>query len=123
MVLVKMTDAVDVNINKQKSPQKEILKKLRKIILKNFPLIDEGMRFGVPWYSGRFYLVALKDHVNLGFAYGKKLENSGKELTGGGKYMKHISYRSTKDINSVTLNKLLRLTESTYDEVYETKNS
>ncbi len=36
-------------IAKQKSPQKEICKKLRSLILKTFPKIKEEFKMGVPW--------------------------------------------------------------------------
>ena len=61
----KMENKVEKYIEKQKSPQKEIVKKLRKMILKTFPNINEEMKLGVPWYEGKFYIVALKDSVNL----------------------------------------------------------
>ena len=54
-------------IEKQKSPQKEICKRLRKIILRTFPKIKEEKKLGVAWYQ-KFYIVALKDSVNLGFS-------------------------------------------------------
>lgn len=39
---------VDEYIKKQKSPQKEILQSLRKIILNTFPKIEEEIKTGVP---------------------------------------------------------------------------
>lgn len=39
---------VDQYIEKQPSPQQEICTKLRKIILKTFPGIQEEMKWGVP---------------------------------------------------------------------------
>ena len=70
-----MNEKVDEYIKKQKSPQKEICQKLRTIILKTYPGINEEMKVGVPCYGsskedycGKFYIAALKDHVNLGFS-------------------------------------------------------
>ena len=63
-----MDKRVEKYIEKQKSPQKEIVKKLRKIILETFPNIKEELKLGVPWYEEQYYIVALKDHVNLGFS-------------------------------------------------------
>ena len=64
-----MNPEVTAYIEKQKSPQKEICVKLRKIIFKTFPKIKEQMKWGVPTYAdGNYYIVALKDSVNLGFA-------------------------------------------------------
>ena len=56
-------------MKQQPSPQKEILQKLRLIIFDTFPDATEEMKWGVPTYNnGRYYLVALKDHVNIGFS-------------------------------------------------------
>ncbi len=86
----KMTKEVDDYIEKQKSPQKEICKKLRKILLETFPGIQEEMNLGVPWYEGKYYIVALKDHVNLGFSL-KGLSKKEIELfEGGGKTVKEM---------------------------------
>ena len=63
-----MDKLVDEYIRKQTYPQKEICLQLRGIIFGVFPGIEEKMKWGVPTYAkGRFYFVALKDHVNLGF--------------------------------------------------------
>jgi hypothetical protein len=82
---------------------------LRQIILRTFPNINEELKMGVPWYEGNYYIVALKDHVNLGFS----LENLSKEekalLEGAGKTMRHIKIRSLKDINEKEIVRLLRI--------------
>jgi hypothetical protein len=62
-----MVNKVEKYIEKQKSPQKEIVERIRYQILKALPNIKEEVKMGVPWYEGKFYVVALKDHVNLGF--------------------------------------------------------
>ena len=64
-----MDEKVDEYINKQKSPQKEICQRLRELIFRVFPEATEEMKWGVPAFcNGKFYIVALKDHVNLGFS-------------------------------------------------------
>lgn len=97
-------------INKQPIQKKEILIKLRKLILENAPGIFEEIKMGVPWYEGKFYLVALKDHVNMGFAFNKMLEKYQKELEGKGKFMRHIKFFSEKDIDEKELVKLIKAT-------------
>jgi len=95
-------------IKKQKSPQKEICQKLRKIIKKTFPGIEEKMWVGVPWFGSRYYIVALKDHINLGFPI-KGL--SRKELAlfeGKGKTMRHIKIYSIAGIDEKKIVKLLK---------------
>ena len=63
-----MSQKVEEYIEKQELPQREILLKLRDLIFKTFSNIKEEFKMGVPWYEEKFYLVALRDHVNLGFA-------------------------------------------------------
>jgi len=92
-----MGNGVSDYLKKQKSPQKEICTKLRKIILKAFPKIGEKMYVGVPWYEGRYYIVALKDHVNLGFSV-KGLKKSEMGLfEGRGKMMRHKKFFTLND--------------------------
>ena len=104
-----MSKEVNDYIEKQKSPQREICQRLRRIILKTFPNIKEEMKLGVPWYEGKYYIVALKDHVNLGFSL-KGL--SSKEVglfEGGGKTMKHVKIRSLNEINEKKIVELLKV--------------
>ena len=104
-----MDEGVKRYIEKQRSPQKEIIQKLRKIILKTFPNIKEEMKMGVPWYEGKYYIVGLRDHVNLGFSL-KGLSKKGQELfEGSGKTMKHIKIHSLDEIDERKIVKLLRL--------------
>ena len=106
-----MNKEVEKYIEKHKSPQREICQELRTIILKTFPDIKEEMKMGVPWYEGRYYIVALKDHVNLGFSL-KGLSKKEIELfEGGGKTMKHIKLYSLKEIDEKKIVKLLRVVE------------
>lgn len=110
--MIIMNKEVQKYIEKQKSPQKEICIRLREIILKKFPNIKEEMKMGVPWYEDKYYIVALKDHVNLGFS----LKNLSKEeidlFQGGGKTMKHIAVSSLQEINEDKIEELLELVHS-----------
>jgi hypothetical protein len=104
-----MSNEVDKYIQKQKSPQKDICQGLRKIILKTFPDIQEEMKLGVPWYEGKYYIVALKDHVNLGFSIkGLSKEEAGL-LSGAGKTMKVIEIRSPDEIDEGRIVRLLKI--------------
>lgn len=111
-----MDEKVSEYIKKQKSPQKEICERLRKIIFKTFPGINEEMRVGVPCYGhtsedlcGKFYIAALKDHVNLGFSLKGLSKDEQKFFEGSGKTMKHIKVYSMKEIDEGKIVKLLRL--------------
>jgi len=56
---------VEEYINKQKSPQKAILKKVREIFLKTLPDGDERTAWGVVTFSdNKFYMAALKNRVH-----------------------------------------------------------
>ena len=104
-----MSREVDDYIERQKSPQKEICQRLRNIILKTFPNIVEEMKLGVPCYEGTYYIVALKNYVNLGFSL-KGL--SSKEIglfEGGGKTMKHVKTRSLEEIDEEKIVELLKV--------------
>ncbi len=114
-----MNEDVEKYIKKQKSPQKEILKKLRSIILKTFPKINEEFKAGVPCYGvtpkdycGKYYIVALKDHVNLGFSLKGLTKKEIKLFEGTGKTMKHIKIFSLKDTDEKRIVKLLKLVKN-----------
>jgi len=104
-----MDSAVSVYIAKQKSPQKEICTKLREIIFETFPDIKEEMKVGVPYYEDVVYIVALKDHVNIGFSIEKLSEDEIKELAGAGKTVRVIEIKSIKDIDEEKIVKYLKL--------------
>ena len=104
-----MNQEVNDYIKKQKSPQKEICQKLHKIIIKAFPNIKEKMWAGVPWYERRYYITAIKDHVNMGFTI-KGLSKKELDLfEGSGKTMRHIKIHSLKDVNEKEIVKLLKI--------------
>ena len=104
-----MDEGVRKYIEKQKSPQKEVLLKLRETIVKNFPGIREQMKWGAPEYEGRYYIVALKDHVNLGFSLKGLSPEEEALLEGSGKTMKHIRISSLDDIDEERITRLLNM--------------
>ena len=79
------------------------------MILESLPGIKEEFKMGVPWYEGRFYVVALRDHVNLGFSV-KGLSQQEKALfEGKGKMMRHVKFYSLEDVDEARVVKLVRL--------------
>jgi hypothetical protein len=103
---------VDEYIGKQKSPQKDICNRLRKIIFKTFPDIQEEMKWGVPAYDdGKYYFVALKTHVNLGFSIKGLSKEEIALFQGSGKTMRIIEMRSEKEIDEKHIVKLLEITQ------------
>jgi hypothetical protein len=94
-------------INKQKSPQKEICKRLKKVFLKNFPNVKEEMKLGVPYYGNKFYMVALKDQVNFGFEIKNFSKEEIKQFQGGGKTVKVLEIRTVKEIDESKIVEIL----------------
>ena len=105
-----MNAKVDNYIQKQKSPQKEICRELRAIILKTFLDAKEEMKWGVPAFAdGKFYIAALKDHVNLGFSIEALSKDQIALFDGGGKTMKHIEIGTMQDIDEKRIVRLLKM--------------
>jgi len=104
-----MDNKVGEYIEKQKSPQKEICQKLRGIILNTFPDIKEEMKYGVPYYGNKYYIVALKTHVNLGFSIKNLTKKEISLLEGSGKTMRHLKVNSIEAIDEDKILKLLKM--------------
>ena len=104
-----MDEKVKSYLENLPSPQKEICERVRKVILKTFPEIEESFKNGVPWYECKYYIVGLKDHVNIGFSI-KGLSKKELELfEGKGKLMRHIKIYSLDDINENEIVKRLKV--------------
>jgi len=106
---VKTSTQVEKYMKRQKSPQREIVQKLRDVILKTLPEIREEFKMGVPWYEGKFYVVSLRDHVNLGFSVKGLSKQEQTLFEGKGKMMRHVKFYSLEDIDEMRMVKLLRL--------------
>jgi hypothetical protein len=105
-----MNKTVDEYLERQESPQREICQKLRELIFNTLPGIKEEMKWGVPTYAdGRYYLVALKDHVNLGFSLKGLSKEEQKLLEGSGKTMRHIKIRALDEIDEKRIKELLKM--------------
>jgi hypothetical protein len=97
---------------KLKSPQKEIALKLRTIIKKEYPKYKESMLWGVPVFNdGLFYIVSLKDHVNLGFTISNLTKDEEKLFQGGGKTTRKIEIKDIEEIDRIKIVKLLNFVE------------
>ena len=105
-----MSNTVDEYIAKQSSPQKEICEELRALIRKTFPDVQEEMKWGVPAFAdGKFYIVALKNHVNLGFSTAGLTNEEIALFDGGGKTTKHIQVDSLENLDENRIVNLLKL--------------
>jgi hypothetical protein len=101
---------VDEYIAKQPAARKAMLMKLKKFLVKKTG--DKGrMEYGVPCF-GVYYIVGLKDHVNMGFPIKGMTKEELKLFEGGGKTYRHIKFYSLKDIDEKKISKLMRRIES-----------
>ena len=107
-----MSIKVSEYIEKQQSPQKEICEKIRSIILKTYSSINERMKYGVPYYDDKFYIVALKNHVNLGFSIKNLSKDEIALFEGDGKTTRHIKVRILTEIDEERITRLLDLVHS-----------
>ena len=104
-----MDDKIKNYLEKQISPQKEICQKLREIILRAFPNIIEEMKYGVPYYENKYYIVALKTHVKLGFSIKDLREKEIASFEGSGTTTRHIKFNALEDIDERQIVKLLKI--------------
>ena len=101
---------VNEYIEKQKSPQKEIIQKVRNIFQKTLPTSEEKMRWGVITYSeGKFYIAAMKNRVHVGFAITGLNKDEISLFEGSGKTMRHIKIPTLEDIDQKKLVRLIEL--------------
>ena len=107
-----MKKQVDEYINKQKSPQKEILQKLRKIFQETLSNIEEKKAWGVVVFAeGKFYIAAMKDRVHVGFSINGLNKKEIDLFDGSGKTMRHIKINSIEDIEKKKLIELIKLVD------------
>jgi len=81
--------------------------KLREVILKVYPKIKEEIWAGVPFYDKRYYIVSLKNHVNMGFAINGLTKEEIALFEGKGKTMRHIKFFSVDEIDEKQIIKLI----------------
>ena len=105
-----MDKQVNDYIEKQKSPQKEIIKEIRKIFHKTLPSCEEKMRWGVITYSeGKFYIGAMKNRVHVGFAITGLRKAEISLFEGSGKTMRHIKIPTLEDVDEKKLIELIEM--------------
>ena len=107
-----MSSKINDYIDKQQSPQKEVCEKLRSIILNTYPSINERMKYGVPYYDDVFYIVALKNHVNLGFSIKNLTDDEIALFEGDGKLTRHLKVQTLSNIDEEKIVRLLMLVMS-----------
>lgn len=107
-----MNKQVEDYIKKQKSPQKEIIQKVRKIFQKKLISFEEKSAWGVIAIAGgKFYIAAMKNRVHVGFAINGLSKDEIGLFEGSGKTMRHIKIHSLDDIDEDYLIKLIDLVD------------
>jgi uncharacterized protein YdhG (YjbR/CyaY superfamily) len=107
-----MERKVDAYIEMQKSPQKEILRKVRIIFQETLPNCNEKMAWGVVTYgSGKFYIAAMKNCVHVGFAVDGLSEAEVSVLEGSGKTMRHIKIPTLESIDPIELVRMIEVVD------------
>jgi uncharacterized protein YdhG (YjbR/CyaY superfamily) len=105
-----MEKQVDEYIDKQKSPLKEILQKVREIFHETLPNCEEKMAWGVPTFaSGKFYIAAMRNRVHVGFAIAGLSEDEISLFEGSGNTMRHIKIPTLENIDKNRLVKLIKM--------------
>lgn len=99
---------VEAYIEKQRPEQRKIIERLREIIRKTHPDIEEKIKWGVLGYAdGAYYIVALKDHVNVGFSLKKIPKEKQGLLDAVGKETGHVGIKSADGIDEKRIKALL----------------
>ena len=107
-----MESQIDAYIQKQKSPQKEIMLKVREIFQKTLPIPEEKKAWGVITYAGgKFYLGAINDRVHVGFAISGLSTDEVGLFEGNGQTMRHIKIRTIDGIDKDRLVQLIKLVD------------
>ncbi len=107
-----MDKEVEEYIEKQKSPQKEILQKVRKIFQKTLPGCEEKMAWGcVTFAGGKFYIAAMKNRVHVGFTINGLNKEEINLFEGNGKTMRHIKIPTLENIDEKKLVKLIKMVD------------
>ena len=108
-----MDKQVNEYIEKQKSPQKEIIKIVRKIFQKTLPSCEEKMAWGVITFgAGKFYIAAMKNRVHVGFAITGLSKDEISLFEGSGKTMRHVKIPLLENIDEKMLVKLIKMVDT-----------
>jgi hypothetical protein len=107
-----MDEQVNEYIEKQKSPQKEILQKVRRIFHETLPNCEEKRAWGVVTFAeGKFYIAAMRNRVHVGFAITGLSKDEINLFEGTGKTMRHLKIPTLNDMDDKTLVKLIKLVD------------
>ena len=94
-------DPVAAFIEKMPDQQQAIARTLRDLVRQSASTLRESIKWGCPCYAGKgnvCSIMSYADHVNLALFRGAELADPDRLLEGTGKAMRHVKFRSVKDI-------------------------
>ncbi len=97
-----MNEQVTQYINEAPEEHKQIMHELRQLLHEAVSQVEESFKWSRPIFSTHTsfaYLLANKNHVNLGFNDASKLNDPKGLLEGTGKDMRHIKIKKVADID------------------------
>lgn len=102
-------EKVDAYFSKQPPERREIMERLREILIGLIPDCNEYMAWGVATYDDLFYIANLPKQVNMGFSIVGLPPKDVKRFQGGGKTMRHLKYPTKDSIDKDELVQLINL--------------
>ena len=87
-----------------------MIQKIRSIILSSAPGIQESLKHKIPFYSHKGLLCYINPtslNVIIGFSKGAEFANEDNVLVGSGKTVRHLIYKSIKEIKTESLQHLI----------------
>ena len=107
-----MDKQVSEYIEKQRSPQKEILQQVRRIFQETLPDCEEKKAWGVVTFGGgKFYMAAMKSRVHVGFAIAGLSKDEISLFEGNGKTMRHVKIPTVESIDKKRLVRLIEMVD------------
>jgi hypothetical protein len=105
-------ETVDDYMKGQDPELRKIAERLRSIIKKAAPKVDEKMKWGFPCYSGTkdvCNIMVTRAWVDLGFFRGVDLDDPRKLLEGSGKGMRHVKFHDLDQMDEQSILTLVKM--------------
>jgi hypothetical protein len=101
---------VSVYIEKLHPEIRKMTNKIRSIIINSASEVEESIKHKIPFYSYKgllCYINTTNEKVIVGFSQGAEFSNDDKLLIGTGKTVRHLIYKSVKEIKTAKLQQLI----------------
>ena len=102
----------------------EAVSALRRLVIEAAPHAEESFKWARPVYEHNgplCYIMAHKNHVNLGFSRGVDLPDNADILEGSGKQMRHVKVTSVEDIDEEVLRGLIQAAAALNDSDHDAR--